>query len=207
MNIERLKDEQIEAAKKVVVKDEFRKQELIGGASQAFHGNTVVSAVAVLDSNLDVVEQQTATSETRMPYIPEFLYFREGPALIAAYRKLKQKPDMLIIGANGILHPLRIGMASQIGVVLDVPAIGVAKQLLCGQVDEDGRISCNNEIRGVALKTREHSRPLYISPGHKVSLETSVEIVKKSIRYPHKLPEQLHIAHRLANKARDELAH
>ncbi len=209
MNLQKLKEleeEQLEAAKKVIVKDEFKKAELIAGADQAFHGNKVVSAIAVLDGKLDVVEQQTETAETRMPYIPGFLYFREGPALIAAYKKLKQKPDILIIEANGILHPLRIGMASHIGVVLDVPTIGVAKQLLCGQVDEDGRISCDNEIRGMALKTRKHSRPLYISPGHKVSLETSVEIVKKSIRYPHKLPEQLHASHRMANKVRDEIA-
>jgi deoxyribonuclease V len=94
-------------------------------------------------------------------------------------------------------------MASHLGLVLDVQTIGVAKSLMLGK-NEDGKILVGNEIRAAEVKTKEHAKPLYVSPGHRISLETSVELVKQCIRLPHKLPEPLHLAHRLAEKLREE---
>lgn len=96
-------------------------------------------------------------------------------------------------------------MASQLGMVLDVPTIGVAKTLMMGR-SEDGRIEVDKEIRAMEVRTREFAKPLYVSPGHRISLKTAVEMVQKMIVQPHKLPEPLHLAHRFADRKRENLA-
>lgn len=203
MNIEEIKEEQIRLARKIVVKDDFKKIETIAGCDQAFCKRRIISAVVVCDRNMNVVEQAAAEAEEKFPYIPGLLFYREGLAAIDAFRKLSNKPDVLIVDANGILHPLRIGMASHLGLILDTPTIGVSKNLVLGKI-EDGKVLVGNEVRAVEVITKEHARPLYVSPGHRISLETSVDIVKQFMKPPHKLPEPLHLAHRLAEKTREE---
>lgn len=205
VNLEKLKEEQIKLARKVVLKESFTEAETIAGADCAFYSNKIVAAIVVCDKEMKILEKQHSIMDVKLPYIPGFLFYREGPAIADAYSKLEKKPDVLVVDGNGILHPLRIGIASQLGVLLDQTTIGIAKNLLLGEKDEQGRILVGNEIRGMEMKTREYSRPLYISPGHKISIEKSVEIAKGYIRPPHKLPEPLHLAHRLANKIKDEL--
>ena len=95
-------------------------------------------------------------------------------------------------------------MASQVGILLDTATIGVAKSLSLGEV-KDKTIYVEKEARGYELVTREHARPIYISPGHKISLKTSLEVVKKCIRFPHKLPEPLHLAQKLGNRVKKEM--
>lgn len=204
VNLQRLKEEQIKLARKVILKESFTEAETIAGADCAFYSNKIVAAIVVCDKEMKILEKQHSISDVKLPYIPGFLFYREGPAIADAYSKLSKKPTVLMLDGNGILHPLRIGIASQLGVLLDQATIGVAKTLLLGK-NEDGKILVGNEIRAMEMKTREYSRPLYISPGHKISMEKSVEIAKDSIRPPHKLPEPLHLAHRLANKIKDEL--
>lgn len=204
MNLHALKSEQLELARKIVVKNDFKKIDTIGACDQVFYSNKVLSVVVVCDKDMKVVEQKHAILDVKMPYTSGFQFYREGPAVMEAFSQLAKKPSVLMVEANGILHPLRIGMASQLGLVLDVPTIGVAKILLCGEV-EDGMVLVNKEIRGAQLKTREFSKPIFISPGHRISLETSAELVKESMRDPHKLPEQLHIAHKTSNKMRKGL--
>ncbi len=205
MNLQKYTTEQIETARKVMISDDFKKTELIAGADQEAVGRKIISAIAVLDQNMNIVEEQTAVVETRFPYLPGYLYFREGPSVREAFGKLKTKPDILLIKGHGILHPLRCGFASHVGVALGIPTIGVAKSLLAGRIEEEGKVIFNNEVRGYEVKTKEHGKPLFISPGHKISIESSVQIVKKSIRPPHKMPEQLHAAHKVAMKMKDEL--
>jgi deoxyribonuclease V len=94
-------------------------------------------------------------------------------------------------------------MASHIGLIIDVPTIGVAKRLLTGDIKED-KIYIDNELRGKLVRTKEHSKPLIVSVGHKISLKTAMSIVEEAIKLPHKLPEPLHQAHRYANKIRKE---
>ncbi len=206
MDIERLKEEQIAAAKKVITDDKLGEVKLVGGADCAYFNDTVIASVVVCDEKLSVVEKKTATVQSDFPFIQGLLYYREGKAIEEAFSKLNKKPDVLIIDGNGLLHPLRCGIASQIGVELGIPTIGVAKTRLVGEEDEAGNILVGNEILGVEHKAKDHSKHLYISIGHMVSLERAVVIVEKATRAPHKLPEPLHVAHRMADKARDELA-
>ena len=122
-----------------------------------------------------------------------------------AFSKLKNKPDVLLVDGNGVLHPLRCGLASHLGVELDQPTVGVAKTRLLGEEDEAGNIKVGSEIIGAEFKAKEHAKPIYVSVGHKVCLETAINIVQKTTKQPHKLPEPLHLAHRLADKARQAM--
>lgn len=201
MNQQQFEEEQLEAARKITVKDDFKKLEVIAGCYTAFSGKNMAAAIVLCTKDGKVIEEQSAVMQSHIPYVSGLRFFRESPAIASAFAKLKKTPDVMIISANGILHPLRIGMASQLGIILKIPTIGVAKSLLCGQVEEEGKVYFHKEIRGQELVTREHSKPIYISAGHRISLETSVALVKELIKYPHKLPEPLHLAHRLAKQA------
>lgn len=192
-------------ATRVLTRDDFKKADLIGGVQQAFIGKKVISAIVLLDSDMNKVEEQVSVTDSSFPYIPGYRFFREGSAIKDSYSKLKNKPDLMIVEGHGILHPLRIGLASHIGIMLDIPTIGVAKTLLCGEIEPDGKVTFNNEIRGFELRTREYSKPVYISPGHRVSIQASIEMVKKSLRPPHKMPEQIYRAHRLSTRTKQEL--
>lgn len=206
INFEKLKEEQLKLAKKVITKDSFEKIELVGGADCAFSQDCVLASIVVCDyKTMEIKEKAYAVKKANVPYMAGFLIYREGPAISEAYSKLKQKPDVMIFDGNGILHPRRCGLASHIGVLLDIASIGVAKHLLVGEV-KGNVVYVDKEARAELLITREHSKPIYISPGHKISLKTSVEIVKNCIKFPHKLPEPLHWAHRYANEIMEKMA-
>ncbi len=205
MDIEKLKEEQLAAARKVVTTDELGEARTIAGCDCAYVNNTVIAAVVVCDDKLKIMEKQVAAVESDFPYMPGLLYYREGRAIKEAFAKLKNKPDVLLVDGNGILHPLRCGLASQLGVELNQPTIGVAKTRLLGEEDEAGNIRVGKDIIGAEFKAKEHAKQIYVSVGHKVSLERAVEIVQKTTQSPHKLPEPLHLAHRLADKARQAM--
>lgn len=204
MNLTKRQEEQIEIAKRVIVKDDFKKIETIAGADISFFSKKGVCVVVVCDKEMKIVEKQHHVDDIKLPYIRNFLFYREGELIMETFKKLSKKPDVLMVNGSGILHPLRIGMASQLGVLLDQPTIGVTKKLLCGKI-EGNKILVNNEIRGIVVQTKEFAKPIYVSTGHRISLDTAVEIVRQSIISPHKLPEPLHLAHRLADKTRDKL--
>lgn len=204
LNVGKLKEEQLKLAKEVSLKDSFSKLNLIAGCDQAFRDNDVVSGIVVCDKNMEIIEKKYAIVKAKIPYVPGFLFYREGPAVIEAFNKLEKKPNVLMVDGNGILHPRRLGMASQLGVILDIAAIGVTKNLMCGDVKE-GKVYVDKEIRGFELKTREYAKPIYVSPGHKISLGKSLEIAKSYIKFPHKLPVPLYLAHRYVNKVKGEL--
>ena len=201
----KLKKEQLKLAEKVSLTDSVKKITTIGGADQSYVGDKVISAIVVCDyKSLETIEEKYAIVDAKIPYKSSFLFYREGLAVIEAFNKLEQKPDVLILKGNGILHPRRMGMASQVGILLDIATIGVTKRLMLGQVREK-TIYVEKEARGYELITREHSKPIYISPGNKISLKTSLEIIKKCIRFPHKLPEPLHLAQKYGNKVKEDL--
>ena len=205
MNIEKLKEEQLATARKVVTTDELGEVRTIGGCDCAYVNNTVIAAVVVCDDKLKIIEKQVAVVENDFPYMPGLLYYREGKAMKEAFAKLKNKLDVLLVDGNGVLHPLRCGLASHLGVELDQPTIGVAKTRLLGEEDEAGNIKVGKEIIGAEFKAKEYAKPIYVSVGHKISLERAVDLVQKTTRQPHKLPEPLHLAHRLADKMRKEM--
>ncbi len=205
IDFNKLQEEQIKLAKKVVVKDSFEKLELIGGAGAAYHENIIIVAIVVCDyKTMEIKEKAYSVAKAKVPYAAGFLAYREGAAVSEAYAKLENKPDVLILGGHGILHPRRLGLASHIGVLLDQPSIGIAKEILTGEA-KGNKICVDKEARGELIVTREHAKPVCVSPGHKISLKTSVDIVKKCMRFPHKLPEPLHLAHKYANDIRDKI--
>lgn len=200
-----LKKEQLKLAKKVIIEDkvDIKEIKLIGGCDQAFFNDKIISSIIILNKKLALIEKKYSVSKINFPYIPGFLSYREVPSVIKTYKKLKYKPDILLCDFNGILHPRGIGAASHLGVLLDICTIGVAKNLLCGKIKND-YIYLNNEKIGYQLKTGKF-KPIYISPGNKISLKTSVEIVKKLI-IKNRLPEPLKLAHLYANEVKKNMS-
>ena len=202
MNLQKLRQEQERLASKVLTTDQFEEIQAIGGCDQAFVGDKIISAVVVIDAKtLEILESTFSVQKCVFPYIQGYVSYREAPAVVEAFNKLSKKPDILLCDADGILHPRRLGLASHLGIALDVPTIGVAKTLVIGE-NSGGKIIVDKEIRAIEFVSREHVRPLYISPGHKVSLNTAVSIVRNCMKYPHKMPEPLHLAYRYATKLR-----
>lgn len=172
-------------------------------------GRLFHAAVVVLDyPSMAVLETTTVSGECRFPYVPGLLSFRELPVLLKAFAKLETVPDVILADAQGIAHPRRLGLASHLGLWLDLPTIGCAKSRLCGVHEEPGSAKgCwmplldDGEEIGRVVRTRARVKPLYVSPGHKVSFDAALEIVLKcSCGY--RLPEPTRQAHLLSNKLR-----
>jgi deoxyribonuclease V len=162
-----------------------KRPKYIAGVDAAFPENQVL-AVACLYRypELSLVEETIAVTETSFPYIPGFLSFREGPAIIKAIQKLTVKPDLILVDGQGIAHPKGLGIASHIGVLVDIPTIGCAKSRLVGEYKEPrfrkgawSPLHYNGKVVGAVLRTRDHVRPLFVSPGHRIDLKASIEIV------------------------------
>jgi deoxyribonuclease V len=172
----------------------------IAGFDIVFTGRTAICGACVLEfPSLKLVERKILKAEAPMKYIPELLAFREGPLIVEAYHDLESEPDVIMIDDHGILHPQKCGVATYVGVELDKPTIGVAKGLIAGEVKED-KVFLNGELLGQVIKTREHSNPLFVSIGNKIKLDVAAEIAKRCVVYPHKLPEPIHMAHKVAKK-------
>lgn len=192
----------------VHVGDDFEPPRRIAGVDVGFEdGNrTTRAAVAVLQyPSLELIEYAVARQPTSFPYIPGLLSFREVPAVLAALEKLSALPDMLLCDGQGIAHPRRLGIASHLGVLLDLPTIGVAKSRLCGRHQEPGEgrgdwqpLCDGDELLGCVLRSRARVKPLYISPGHRVGFDSAREwVMACTTRY--RLPETTRWAHRLAS--------
>ena len=214
---------QEEIASKAIIKDELNLEELnvITGADQAFFydsnsktqskGEKIISAVVLLEyPSMKFIDHAYSVLPVDFPYIPGLLSFREAPAIINAFHTLKTKPDLLVIDGGGINHPRFAGLATHVGVSLDVATIGVAKSLLCGTGElpsEEGEvriITYRDRAVGYYLRSKKDCKPIIIAPGHKVSLETSLKLIKTCI-LKHKLPEPTRIAHLYANKIKRDL--
>jgi deoxyribonuclease V len=204
---EKLRKLQKRIAKKVILKDKFSKLiKTIAGFDLAFSNDNSIATGVVLDyKSLHVKEIKSLIINLSFPYVPTFLTFREGPPIIKVYKKLKIKPDVMMINGQGICHPLFCGIASHIGVLLNVPSIGVAQSRLVGKCREPIKVGTYSSIKyqnkkvGYAYKSKENCKPILISPGHRISTGTSLKITKKCIKN-HKLPEPILIAHKISNK-------
>jgi len=198
MNVRELKKEQMRLAKKLAVRDDFDEIEFYGGVDQAIVGDEIISCVVVMDKDLKVVEKKWAKVKAPLQYIPGFLGFREGPAIMEAVRLLEQRPDVLLIDGNGISHPRKLGLASHAGIMLDIPSIGVAKKPSSDVID--GKVVFEGDIRAVEVVTKEHAKPVFVSPGHRVGMRTAERIVRETSIDGHKMLEPVHEAHKIANK-------
>lgn len=167
---------------------------------------TVRAAVVVLTCpDLEVIETSFSIRPCTFPYVPGLLAFREIPGLLAALEKLKTEPDVLMCDAQGIAHRLRMGLAAHVGILLDRPVLGCAKSVLYGAFEEPGSEKgsrsymhdSEGEVIGAAVRTRASVKPVYVSIGHKIDLEKSIELVLAcSPKY--RIPVPLRLAHNLS---------
>jgi deoxyribonuclease V len=192
----------------VIAADRFGRLNTVAGVDVGFEKNgTVTRAAAVVLEfpGLEPREQAIARQPTRFPYVPGFLSFREAPAVLAALEKLRAKPDLLLCDGQGLAHPRRFGIACHLGLLTDIPSIGVAKSRLVGTHDEVPQqkgawrpLKDGDEVIGAVLRTRTRVSPVYVSVGHRVSLASAIDIVLRcTTRY--RLPETTRRAHRLAS--------
>jgi deoxyribonuclease V len=208
-SVKKAHDTQLRLSKLVICEDRLPKEiGLVGGVDVSYVDELGVGAVTVLDyASLELLETAVATCPVRMPYVPTLLSFREIPPAIAAIRKLKLQPDVFLVDAQGWAHPYRCGFASHLGLALRKPTVGAAKSRLIGTPTRlDGRtvLLDKGEVIGEAVTTRAGAKPVYVSIGHMVSLETAVELVRHCSKT--RIPEPLLQAHNLATKTRLELA-
>jgi deoxyribonuclease V len=179
----------------------------VGGVDIAYFGDWLIAATVVMSfPSLEMIGQATASLPVTFPYIPGLLSFREAPAILESMGKLESLPDVLVVDGHGMAHPRHFGIASHIGVLLDLPSIGCAKSLLIGEheplpetVGSSSDILHGSEIVGLALRTRKGVKPVYVSVGHKIDLPSATEIIlacSKGFR----LPEPIRYAHNLANQ-------
>ncbi|MCW2236913.1 deoxyribonuclease V [Azospirillum canadense] len=191
----------------VVTRDDFGPLRRIAAVDAHFSEDRGLTwaAVAELDADsLELTSSALLCQPTRFPYIPGLLSFREAPAMVEAIGLLPEPPDLLVIDGQGTAHPRRFGLACHVGVLTGLPAIGVAKSRLVGRYEDLGetRGSCallwhRREVIGAALRTRDGTNPLFVSPGHRVSLETCIQLVLRfAPRW--RLPEPIRLADALS---------
>lgn len=179
----------------------------VTGVDASYAGGQVFAAAVTVDyASGQVVEQAVAVAPVTFPYLPGWLALREAPAILQAVARLERPPDVLIVDGHGLAHPRRFGIACHVGVLLDRPSIGCAKSLLVGGAealpDEAGsrvEIRLEGERLGMALRTRRGVKPVFVSVGHRVDLDTAVEVVLGACRGL-RLPEPARLAHQLANR-------
>ena len=192
----------------VITQDRLGEARTVAGIDVGFEENGAVTraAIAVLDfPGLRLREQAVACMPTRFPYVPGYLSLREVPAVLKALRKLKTRPDLILCDGQGLAHPRRFGLACHLGVLADIPSIGVAKSRLVGEHDELAQekgsralLRDRGEIIGVVLRTRTGVKPVYVSIGHRVSLETAIDYVLRCTT-KYRLPETTRLADKLAS--------
>jgi deoxyribonuclease V len=199
---------QLSLAGKVSLVPDLGDVHLIAGVDMSATGVARCAVVLLTYPDLETVEIARAERPLDFPYVPGLLSFREGPAVLAAFEKLSRMPDLAMFDGQGLAHPRKIGIASHMGVLLDLPSIGVAKSPLAVHGEEPGTnpgdwtpwVDRKGEVVAAALRTKLRSKPLYISPGHRMDLPTAVQFVLSCLR-GYRLPEPTRQAHNAAATA------
>jgi deoxyribonuclease V len=204
---------QAELRGRVELRDGIRPDEvrLVAGVDNGYlrsdEGTTGFAAVVVLTfPALEVVEQRIASRPATFPYVPGLLSFREAPAVLAALEAVESEPDLFVFDAQGYAHPRRLGAASHLGLFVDRPSIGCAKSRLIGRYEEPPRepgarteLVDRGETVGAVVRTRPSAPPLFVSPGHLITVDTAVELVLACCREGRRLPEPTRLAHDLVS--------
>ena len=191
----------------------------VAGADVSYnlHSEQFYAGVVVLSfPQLELLEEAVAIEKSPFPYIPGLLSFREAPILLRAFEQIVSCPDVIIFDGQGIAHPRGIGIASHIGLFLDSPSVGCAKSRLTGIYDEHAlgenvgssvplRISKTDQIIGAVVRTKDRIKPVFVSPGYKIDLASSVRLVLNCCK-GYKLPEPTRLAHNLVNRVRRQAA-
>ncbi len=182
--IDQARDLQLRLRKIVRIAPLKKEPRYIAGVDAAFSDDAVFAASCLyLFPELALLEESFAVKQLSFPYVPGYLAFREGPAIMAALEQLPRKPDLILVDGQGIAHPRGMGIASYLGVLSGIPSIGCAKSRLVGEHDEPRRkkgdwspLRFDGKTIGAVLRTRDNTRPLFISPGHKTDLDSSIRL-------------------------------
>ncbi len=203
---ERAREIQLRLRGQIVRLDQFAPVRLVAGVDAGYDkdGRMMRAAVAVLRfPELHLVEQSTTRRPVQLPYIPGLLSFREAPAVLEAIGRLRGLPDLILCDGQGLAHPRRFGLACHIGLLSSIPTIGVAKTWLVGAYAPVGPergawqpMVDDREVIGAALRTRTGVKPMFVSTGHRVSLQTAIDFVL-SCSPVFRVPEPIRQAHRL----------
>ncbi|MDD5234486.1 MAG: deoxyribonuclease V [Syntrophales bacterium] len=190
-----------------------RKVGIIAGADISYdRGDDLFHAAVVLlrFPSMERLEESTVSDRVRFPYIPGLLTFREGPVLLRAFAGLTARPDVALFDGQGIAHPRGLGLASHLGLLLDIPSVGCAKKRLFGEYGPVGEnagdfspLVHDRKIIGAAVRTKKKTKPVFISPGHRISHKQAVEIALSSCR-GYRIAEPIRQAHLLVNRIRKE---
>jgi deoxyribonuclease V len=191
----------------------FSRVRTIGGGDVSYQkeGNFLFGAMVVLSfPQMETLDVATACGRISFPYLPGLLTFREGPILIKTFQKLRIRPDILIFDGQGIAHPRGIGLATHLGIWFNLPSIGCAKTSLLGESDTPRPSKGSFELIqkdekevGVVLRTKDQVRPVFVSPGHRIDLPTSIRIILESCQ-GFRIPEPLRRAHHLSRLEREK---
>ena len=188
----------------VILEDNFSKIKKIAGVDVSYRkGRSKASVVILKFPELNLIESLTLEGEIGFPYVPGLLSFREIPLLIPILEKIESDPDLIIADGQGIAHPRRTGLAAHLGLLTDIPSIGCAKTKLFGtyKIPPEKKGSYEylynkKDVIGAVVRTRSKVAPVFVSPGHKISLATSIDYVLKCCT-KYRLPEPIRYAHRL----------
>lgn len=188
-----------------------REVRTIAGADISFNKfePTVYAGIVVLNlPELEVVEEVGVVSETRFPYVPGLLSFRETPSVLEAWSQLKTEPDALMLDGQGLAHPRRVGIACHVGLLIERPTLGCAKSVLVGNYEEPAtergswtELVHKGEVVGAALRTKRNVQPIFVSPGHLIDLEGTIDLTLQSDG-GYRQPEPTRRAHLLVNALR-----
>lgn len=207
-SMSRLSEMQSRVADRVDLTDSYS-TEYVAGVDQAFPVNRILSGAMLLNKSMEVIDRACSIMHEAFPYFPGYLFFREGPAAIMAIKRLSVRPTLLFVDGCGIDHPQMAGMASFIGVLLDMPTIGITKNVLCGEAKPPERVGdsslliYNGVPVGHLLKSGAGCRPIVIAPGHRVSMRSSLELARRYILHS-KLPEPCRLAHQYVNQVKGD---
>ncbi|HUW58783.1 MAG TPA: deoxyribonuclease V [Planctomycetota bacterium] len=199
--------------KRIIRRGSPRNVKHVAGADVSYErsDNRFYAAVVVMRfPQLDLVEEAHASGVATFPYIPGLLTFREGPILVRVFERLKTRPDLVIFDGQGIAHPRGFGLAAHMGLLIDVPSVGCAKTRLCGEhsevaapVGSTSPLHLGSKTIGVVLRTRRNVKPVFVSVGHRIALESAAAWVLKTTA-GYRLPEPTRQAHLLVNQLRLE---
>ncbi|MFI5454235.1 MAG: deoxyribonuclease V [Isosphaerales bacterium] len=205
------RDLQLRLAAAVDARRPLPRYTTLAGADVSYdlRGKWLHAAVVVLRAEtFEVIDRSGVVAEAKFPYVPGLLSFREAPAVIEAFEQLKVRPDILMCDGQGIAHPRRMGLASHLGLYLEIPTIGCAKSWLCGDYQEPGLtrgewtpLTDGGETIGAVLRTRTGVKPLFVSPGHLCDLASAIAVVLATAP-TYRLPVTTRLAHQYVNDLR-----
>ncbi len=210
LTLEKARELQKKLASQVIEEDGFEKIENICGLDVAYHKDKAIACGVVLNrEDMRVVEEKIVYTEISFPYIPTLLSFRETPPILKVAESLESRVDLFMVDSNGRLHPFLLGAASHFGILVDKPTLGVAKTLLCGEIlpkkegDRYSFVVLNGKVVGAAVTTRLGVKPVFVSVGHKISLETAIGMVLETSKL--RIPEPIRLADHLSKLSKKEL--